>query len=463
MKTHFLKSTTIITGLLLSTRLLAQDTSISELKPFAPMNSFRTWTMGLNAGVLAPAVFLGGHNDYTNWQAGLGYGGYIKYQLLSSLGMRADFLRGKLMGDNSRALGSGASPNRANSSFKTDINWSASLSGELTLINWQGKNSSVQPYISAGAGLMGYKPRITPVGGTEKAYQNGDNIHELVVPVGAGVKFGMSRSVNLDLGYMANFVDGDNLDGYYYGNHSDMFSYGHVGLEFVLGNKSKPQLAGYNPIEAIVYDNMVKDNALRSELSNQLAADLANKLAAERAANAAQLAAMQQSLQRLLADADGDGVSDYFDKCPGTASGVKVDGSGCPLPLPEVVRPQTTQVIITEADRKVVAEAIKNLEFDFGKSTIRSSSFPSLNRVADLLVEKNFSLKLAGHTDNVGSDAANLKLSKDRAESVKAYLVSRGANPSRIEATGYGESQPITTNATAAGRQKNRRVEFTLY
>ncbi|HEY1166646.1 MAG TPA: OmpA family protein, partial [Chitinophaga sp.] len=75
----------------------------------------------------------------------------------------------------------------------------------------------------------------------------------------------------------------------------------------------------------------------------------------------------------------------------------------------------------------------------------------------------NFSLKLAGHTDNVGRDDNNMRLSKDRAESVKQYLVSQGANPSRIEATGYGETQPIASNKTAAGRQKNRRVEFTLY
>lgn len=111
----------------------------------------------------------------------------------------------------------------------------------------------------------------------------------------------------------------------------------------------------------------------------------------------------------------------------------------------------------------MVAEAIRNLEFDFAKSTIRSTSYPSLNRVSDLLKTKDFSLKLAGHTDNVGSDAANMKLSKDRAESVKSYLVSQGVNPSRVEATGYGESQPIASNKTAKGRQQNRRVEFTLY
>jgi OOP family OmpA-OmpF porin len=154
---------------------------------------------------------------------------------------------------------------------------------------------------------------------------------------------------------------------------------------------------------------------------------------------------------------------------PNTPSGTKVDGSGCALPTPPVpVRDTTTIVttekyIITEEDRRIVDEAIRNLEFDFGKSTIRARSLPYLTRVSDMMVKKGFSLKLAGHTDNVGSDAANMKLSKNRAESVKSYLVSQGVNSGKIEATGYGESQPIATNKTDAGRQKNRRVEFTLF
>ena len=97
------------------------------------------------------------------------------------------------------------------------------------------------------------------------------------------------------------------------------------------------------------------------------------------------------------------------------------------------------------------------------KATIRPSSYESLNKVAALLIEKNFSLKLAGHTDNTGSMQLNMRLSKERAEAVKTYLVSKGANASRIEATGYGPTQPIASNANAEGRQQNRRVEFTLY
>lgn len=170
---------------------------------------------------------------------------------------------------------------------------------------------------------------------------------------------------------------------------------------------------------------------------------------------------LKDKVSKLMSDADGDGVSDFYDKCPNTPSGTKVDGSGCPLPKMEVVKPVT--YIISEEDKKVVNDAIKNLEFDLAKATIRSTSFESLDRVANLITTKNLSLKLAGHTDSQGSDGYNMKLSKDRAESVKAYLVSKGVNPSRIEATGYGETQPIDSNATEKGRQNNRRVEFTLF
>jgi len=175
--------------------------------------------------------------------------------------------------------------------------------------------------------------------------------------------------------------------------------------------------------------------------------------------------ALQNQLDGLnsdLKDDDGDGVANKYDKCPGTPSGVQVDGAGCPIVVKNETR-VVEKVVVTEADRKVVADAIKNLEFDLGKATIRPTSYATLNKGAELLIEKNFSLKLAGHTDNTGSRELNMRLSKERAESVKAYLVSRGANASRIEATGYGPDQPIASNKTADGRQQNRRVEFTLY
>jgi OOP family OmpA-OmpF porin len=239
---------------------------------------------------------------------------------------------------------------------------------------------------------------------------------------------------------------------------SDKFSYGHIGLEFALGKSNKPQLARHNAPAQLSRELTSKTDALTASLA--AAEDRYRQRQAE-------VDGLNGDIAKLKADTDGDGVSDYFDKCPGTPAGTKVDGSGCALPEPPPPPVKDTVVqqtyIITEEDRRIVNEAIRNLEFDFAKSSIRPRSYPSLNRVAQLLVKKNISLKLAGHTDNIGSESANMKLSKDRAESVKNYLVSQGANPSRIEAVGYGETQPIATNKTAAGRQKNRRVEFTIY
>ena len=165
------------------------------------------------------------------------------------------------------------------------------------------------------------------------------------------------------------------------------------------------------------------------------------------------------NLAKLTQDSDGDGVADIYDKCPNTPAGTKVDGSGCPLP---VVKTET-KVYVTQEDRRIVNEAVRNLEFDFGKATIREHSFASLDQLAQVLKNKGFNLKLAGYTDNIGSAAYNLGLSKDRAEAIKTYLVSKGADAAKIQAEGHGKSNPIATNKTDAGRQQNRRVEFTLF
>ncbi len=433
---------------------LAQQSNMSSTTyPFTGTSGFRTWSIGIHAGALAAVAPIGGSNDFTHWKPTLGYGLYLKKQVSHMLGIQAEFLKGSLSGDNSKNLGNGQPPNRAYSSFTTDLNWSAGLSGTISFgnINFLYEKIVVVPYLSVGAGLVAYNPRpVYAATNTEFNYKPEGSVKELYIPIGAGLKFKAAQGVNIDIGYRMNFVDGDNLDGYNYGPQKDRFSYAFAGIEFAFGKKSKPQLQMNNPA-ARLRDQFVQDNlALQAALDKQLRESEQK--------NTAKVEAMQNELNQFKQDSDGDGVSDYFDKCPGTAPGTKVDGTGCPLP---VAKPPV--IVVTEEDRRIVDEAIKNLEFDLGKATIRGTSFPSLDRVADILVKKNFSLKLAGHTDNIGSDAANLKLSKDRAEAVKAYLVNHGANPSRIEATGYGKSQPITSNKTAAGRQKNRRVEFTLY
>lgn len=436
----------------------AQDTA-AEAGPAVPIaptggtlfngtRPFKTWSIGVNGGILAPVAGTGGQNDFTKWKASAGYGAYVKWQILHFLGVRADYTGGKLVADNSKELGNGSAPNRAYKSFETKLKWSASLSAVVNIatVNWLFRENFVQIYASLGGGLAGYNPTLETPAGTKIEYKTDGNIQEFIVPVGVGLKFKLSEMLNLDLGYTINFLDGDNLDGYNLGSGYDKYSYGYAGLEFSLGPQSKPQLAWHNPAK-VLYDDLAAQKA-----------QLQQELEASKSGNAR----LSADLDKVIKDSDGDGVSDFFDKCPNTPQGEKVDGGGCALP--KDTTPRTTVVQqITEDDRRLVREAIQNLEFETGKSSIKPSSYTSLDRVAELLKTKGFSLKLAGHTDNVGNDQNNMRLSKDRAESVKQYLVSKGANPSKIEATGYGESQPIASNKTASGRQKNRRVEFTLY
>jgi OOP family OmpA-OmpF porin len=465
MRSKFKKAALLLSGIIAGGQLFAQTPDTSRtvqtfnnyVKPFSPENSFRTWSIGVNVGVLTPYNIIQDKRsmDFTSPNGQLGYSVYIKKQILSSFGIQADFLAGKLSGDHSQPNVAGYAPYNG---FSTKLNYAASLSGNFTLanINWRHKEGFIQPYVTLGAGLMGYKPTLNIHGGNGASVTVDHQIREFYIPVGAGVKFNLSPGVNLDLGYQINFVNSDNLDGYDHGLGNDRFSYAHIGLEFALGSHSKPQLASHNPVNSMRTEYITEEAMLNNSIQAQQA-----QIDAEKAKNdklRSDLDATNANLAKFTVDSDGDGVPDFFDKCPNTPTGTKVDGSGCPLPVAKDVK-----VYVTEADRKVVREAIKNLEFDFGKATIREHSYPSLDKVAQLLIDKNFSLKLAGHTDNVGSDDANMRLSKDRAEAIKAYLVSKGANASRIEATGYGKNQPIASNKTAKGRQMNRRVEFTLF
>ncbi len=105
---------------------------------------------------------------------------------------------------------------------------------------------------------------------------------------------------------------------------------------------------------------------------------------------------------------------------------------------------------------------LEGIEFDTGKASIRPDSLPRLDSVIEFMTHKKSArIEIAGHTDNVGSKAANKSLSQKRAESVRDHLVSKGIDKSRIEAKGYGDERPMVPNDSDANRQKNRRIEAT--
>jgi outer membrane protein OmpA-like peptidoglycan-associated protein len=117
-------------------------------------------------------------------------------------------------------------------------------------------------------------------------------------------------------------------------------------------------------------------------------------------------------------------------------------------------------------DPRDVARAlsIQVVNFELDKAFIPDANKPFLDRASKIITEvPNMKLMIIGHTDNQASDAYNMDLSRDRAESVKEYLVSQGIDASKIVTKGMGESEPIADNSTEQGRFRNRRIEFTVY
>ena len=150
-------------------------------------------------------------------------------------------------------------------------------------------------------------------------------------------------------------------------------------------------------------------------------------------------------------DTDGDTVFDHEDNCP-SEKGV-VENQGCPAEKKQLV-------IITVEQLKI----LDKVYFDTGKASIQKRSNALLDNLAQVLTvhPEIAKVQVEGHTDTVGVPEQNKKLSQERAESVKAYLVKKGVADDRLRAVGFGQEKPAQSNDTPAGREFNRRVEFNI-
>ncbi len=126
------------------------------------------------------------------------------------------------------------------------------------------------------------------------------------------------------------------------------------------------------------------------------------------------------------------------------------------------VSPVIKNILLTPIEVGITVR-LKNIYFDYDKTTLQTESFVELDKVADFLTQNpKVSIEIAGHTDSRGSDIYNANLSQGRSQAVVDYLVSQGIARVRLQARGFGESKPIDTNETEEGRANNRRVEFTV-
>ncbi len=332
-------------------------------------------------------------------------------------------------------------------------------------------------YATAGVGLIYFNP-INDSAGIVRPWNyfvnssNGPpqpadyhNTTEYIVPIGLGVRYLVSDKISINVDYSFRQLNSYKLAGWWrIFDETDTYTYASLGVTYHFG-KQKEIIEWTNPMDALY-------NSFYSQLNY-----------------------MKKSIDSLKMDTDGDGVADYFDKDNNTPKGFMVYGNGtavdfdgdgvpdaidfcptipgpasnhgCPVTVVEQVQTKKQQEVektpISNEEQEIISQVFKNLQFETGKSIIRESSFISLNELANLLKKKPaYKLLIEGHTDNVGGAAANMKLSTDRSNAVKKYLVDKGIDESRLIAKAYGLTKPIADNKTPEGRQMNRRVDFTI-
>jgi OOP family OmpA-OmpF porin len=424
---------------------------------FGGRSQYRTWSIGVQGGITTPNTILGGRNafgekvGYFQNKVGEYYGLTIRKQFSHLFGLELEGNRGRIKTYNHDL--STATENGARSA-ETEVNWAASLNGvfQLGTIDFMRRENAVNFYAKVGLGVMAHNPvqfANNDFTGTEVFNRKGQWGEEIFgdrestgdrdfrmtgfIPVGVGVKFKLSEVVALNLGYTMNFTDDALLYGPKSSNPSgkDKFSNVYGGLEFTLGSRDKESLTFTNPV-ATLYDEL-KDPSLRNEVE----------------ALKQRVSTLEGTVDQLSKDSDGDGVSDKFDKCPGTPAGTVVDGSGCPIKFPEAQQ-------LTEGSVGYFAP----IQFEFDSSVLKTESYSTLDKLAKELKDNNSTVTLDGYASAEGSEAYNMNLSTDRANAVKQYLVNAGVSASSITATGYGEANPVASNDTEEGRVQNRRVEI---
>ncbi|MDX1564974.1 MAG: OmpA family protein [Phycisphaeraceae bacterium] len=269
-----------------------------------------------------------------------------------------------------------------------------------------------KPFIKGGLGYTAY---------------NSDGDGDLNANVGVGAFWKLNDrgvSIRTDAGGRYLFSDGsiqDTGDGVY----ELVLS---AGITVPFGNAPKwadcPEYTGTPSVDKVMH---LPEQGEKEGMAETAEAP-AQKPAAEEAAE-----------MPMTKDADGDGVADADDRCPGTPAGAKVDINGCPVPETVVIY------------------------FAFDSAELNAAAKAALDRVAANLNNKTFVVAIAnGHADHTGTEEYNMGLSQRRANSVADYLKAKGVGGNMIRTRAYGESRPAADNSTPLGRAKNRRVEINL-
>ncbi len=434
---------------------------------------YRLWGLSVHTGI----PLTQGDRDLGLPSGAFGVSG--KYVFANNFSLRLMLLGGQM---NNKNLGETLPFYQSTNTFGE-----ATAQLNLNIVNFKkrstGKNIA-QLYVGTGIGYhMGtltYKP----------ANSSKADVNTLVVPYGIGMKAYINPLIDIGLELSQRLTFTDDIDGYASTGTSnrsnDFYMLPQAFITFNLGaGKNDRSLEWVEPTEQLYEElikakqeaqdqmnNMKKENA---ELSAKMKQEMEQQMAENKRRGDSLIMAVKESFKN---DGDGDGVSDVFDKEPNTPAGASVDGAGRAMDTDKDGTPDHQDKCPTQAGRAnnngcpvqptraqlaVISDGIKNLQFETGKSIIKPTSFAALDKLAEMLSENTtINFRIDGHTDNVGDPASNLTLSQERADAVKSYLISKGIDASRIIATGYGDTKPVVSNETAAGKARNRRVDMTI-
>lgn len=466
----------------------------------------RKWNIGLHGGLIQ---YNGdrGNNFYQTDQAAYAFGGLsVSRYLTKHIDASLSFSRGEVGYIDRAKTAISLDPNRFLIRHNT-----ADLVARFYLTK---STVFIRPYLLAGAGLIWYEP----------VYSLSKEHFVFSLPTaGGGLNFQFGPVVALRLQESFLFTTADHIDGITSGGNNDMELFHSVGLTFNIGRQpdadkdgvaDKKDKCGSTPIGVSVDANGCPLDKDKDGVADYLdTCPDVNGLTSLNGCPDNDMDGITDKDDRCpqifgplslngCPDADKDGIADIDDKCPGTPSNYRVDGNGCPLDndkdgiineedkCPELAGDivfrgcpdSDSDGIADNEDRcPLIKGAISNkgcpeiakvdvqkiiviaskIYFETNKANLKLLSHSALDDLADILKRNELvNLTIEGHTDSDSDNEYNMILSQKRTEAVKDYLISKGISDSRLTAIGYGETKPIATNKTAAGKAKNRRVEL---
>jgi len=341
------------------------------------------------------------------------------------------------------------------------------------------EEAKLAPYFAVGAGFAGYSGSRVVTGSSD-----------MVLPVGGGVKYNISKAVAIQYQALYHFTNSDKRDRHV-AKKNDSFLEHTLGIVFSFGGGSKdsdgdgivdkldkcPKVKGLTAFAGCpdtdgdgIQDSEDKCPTVKGLAQFNGCPDTDGDGIQDSEDKCPTVKGLAQF--NGCPDTDGDGIQDSEDKCP-TVKGLAqfngcpdTDGDGIPDNLdkcPNVfgIKENKGCPAVKDEVKKVFEQALTGIQFESGKDVIKKTSYPILDNVVKIMKENpSYIIEINGHTDNQGDAAKNMTLSQNRADAVKKYISDKGVDVSRMTAKGFGITMPIADNKTAAGRAKNRRVEF---